>query len=436
MGRQSRQATIAFAALCLAVALGSAIWAADGDRPPLRTYPPAAEDPGRLVVRSFALNPYNRALDGQWECSIVASDGNCYFGSSTHSFAVGSAFFKYDPQAKTLTCLSKNLMELRNDLGTPLEKVHSDIDEANGWLYFASKEGGAGRGSGKGGGVVLGYELATGTFRNFGVVHPGAMIYSGIAADPQRDRLWVTPISGDMHLYWLDVKTGDKKNVGSLPQGGACFYLFVDGAGDCWFTLRGEKHSRALFRASAADGKIERFDNALPEGADWWSWAQPLGDGRRAVVLLEKTMYLPSRLYVFDSTKVGTTEAFRFVKDLGICGLGNALAGNRFYIVQRPGGKRFADGGSGQNDLRLHSLVIPEEGEAELVNHGIIVDQDGRYPMRIHALSADTKGRVFMTGDWWLLPGEKGTDKSTDRVGQGILNRGQFFAVAELAAAE
>lgn len=37
------------------------------------------------MVQSFALNGYKRVLDGQWQGIRYASDGNVYFGSSTHS---------------------------------------------------------------------------------------------------------------------------------------------------------------------------------------------------------------------------------------------------------------------------------------------------------------------------------------------------------------
>ncbi len=57
----------------------------------------AQEPIPELRVRSYPLNPYNSDLDGQWQASIAASDGYCYFASSTHSARKGAAFFKYDP---------------------------------------------------------------------------------------------------------------------------------------------------------------------------------------------------------------------------------------------------------------------------------------------------------------------------------------------------
>ena len=45
-------------------------------------------------MRSFPLNTYKRQLDGQWEGIRLASDGNVYFASSSHSAHHGGSFFK------------------------------------------------------------------------------------------------------------------------------------------------------------------------------------------------------------------------------------------------------------------------------------------------------------------------------------------------------
>ena len=37
------------------------------------------------TVQSYSLNVFEQKLDGQWQGAMVASDGNVYFGGSTHS---------------------------------------------------------------------------------------------------------------------------------------------------------------------------------------------------------------------------------------------------------------------------------------------------------------------------------------------------------------
>jgi hypothetical protein len=401
-----------------------------------------AGDEEKLVARSFALNPYNGDLDGQWQASRVASDGRCYFASSTHSARRGAAFFRYDPAKGELSCLSKDLNPVCGEDASktpPQGKVHSDIVEEGGWIYFATHLANYWPEAEKAytGAHVLGLELASGKFRDFGVVHPNHSIYSGIAVDRERRRLWVITRTFNPDrkgepsmLYWIDLRTGEKRRVGEVSPGGASFYLFVDRRGDCWFTVSG---GRGCLYVARAEGRIERFEGALPEGGDWWDWAQPLADGDRCVFLMG---YNPQgRLWVFDSTREIGPGAFKAGATVGMTHLGQALAGGRVYLVQRrdPAAK-WASGGGGENDLHLRSL--PVGGEGGVADHGLIVDQDGRFPWRIHAVSADGKGRVFMTGDWHLRPGEEGSEKGMLRHDTGdrykALPRGQFFAVADV----
>ena len=101
--------------------------------PPPHTGPTAA-------VQSFALNGYKRVLDGQWQGIRYASDGNVYFGSSTHSAHHGAAFFKFDPRTDQVTLLADDITIIAGEdpQTNPQGKLHSDIVEANGWLYMST----------------------------------------------------------------------------------------------------------------------------------------------------------------------------------------------------------------------------------------------------------------------------------------------------------
>ncbi|HEX9617791.1 MAG TPA: hypothetical protein VGA03_10275, partial [Anaerolineales bacterium] len=58
---------------------------------------------------SIALNEIKPDYDGQWQGITVASDGNCYFGSSTHSYRHGAGFFRFDPRTRELTILADDM---------------------------------------------------------------------------------------------------------------------------------------------------------------------------------------------------------------------------------------------------------------------------------------------------------------------------------------
>jgi hypothetical protein len=177
----------------------------------------------RVAVETFYLNQYVAVLDGQWSGICVASDGNCYFGSSTHSHNHGAAFLRYSPPTKKVTVLCEDITTLcgEDPKNTPQGKLHSPIVECDGWLYFGTHLG-TYREEAKNaypGGHVLGYELASGKFRDFGVVRARHSNYSAMQVDRRRKRLYVfvTPF-GDQeakkdgsHLYRMDLASGRSK---------------------------------------------------------------------------------------------------------------------------------------------------------------------------------------------------------------------------------
>jgi len=94
----------------------------------------------RQSMQTFALNDYKRELDGQWQGIRLASDGNVYFASASHSAHHGASFFKYDTTTGQVTELVHEITDIcGEDVQTnPQGKIHSDIVEANGWLYLAT----------------------------------------------------------------------------------------------------------------------------------------------------------------------------------------------------------------------------------------------------------------------------------------------------------
>jgi hypothetical protein len=126
-------------------------------------------------------------------------------------------------------------------------------------------------------------------------------------------------------------------------------------------------------------------------------------------------------------------HAFYPLRRIGPTGLGKALAGTRVYYIQRANREdRQQNQG---DDLHLMSVSI-DITDLRITDHGLIVDQNGRRPWRIQSLSADEQGHVYMVGDWYLLPGEKGLLRYRGDTGLDIYEeqiRGQFFAVADVS---
>ena len=401
--------------------------------------------PSTTPPQSFPLNPYVQVLDGQWQGTKFASDGNCYFASSTHDNKHGAAFFRYQPDIKVLTLLTNDITRVCGEDPTvtpPQGKIHSDIVEHNGWLYFATHLGNywIEAQTNYTGAHVVGYELATGNFHDFGVIRSNHTIYAGIGLDPVRNKLIVYTTrdwgaSPGSYVYRVDIGTGTNEFLGAVP-GIAAFWFFVDSQGDCWISPQADNGS--LLRVRSATGQIDRWDNVQPadelQGDRFWAWAQPLPDGDRCVFRLQDG----NNLYTFDAGQFRTNSAtgFSVVQNIGPYGLGMALGQDRVFYIQRA---NRLEGQQGFQDFHLFSVSLATNVTPAILDHGLIADQSGRLAWRIPGMAADSSNRVYMVGDWWLLPGEQGSPTGTFRHVDGPGTnytaevRGEFFAVTKVS---
>jgi hypothetical protein len=416
---------------------------------------PASSTPGTQPVRTFSLNKYKRELDGQWQGIRLASDGNVYFASSTHSAHHGAAFFEYDTKAGQVKELVHEITEVcGEDVQTnPQGKIHSDVVEANGWLFMATHFSSEKPGAKKTwtGAHALGYEIATGKMRDYGVLKPGFTAYSAVGVDPKRNYLYVFLTSQNKGqaacVYRIDTRSGDKVELGRVSEesnGGwdyVSYWMFVDKRGDVWFSIKNQ--NGALQQIHGDTGKIEVHANALPPLIRWDAnvredaahlqasrsiyWMQPL-DGDRALL----TMWPDGgMLYSFDATKP-LSEAFTPLKHIGYTYLGGlAVGGDRVYYYQR---KNRAYGNQEFKDFHLLSVSLDAAAGYPITDHGLLVDQDGRNAWRLPGMQADARGHVYMVGDWWTNPGDLGSLRYSWNGGKekyDPVKRGEFFGVAE-----
>ena len=433
---------------------------------------------------SIALNEIKSDYDGQWQGITIASDGNCYFGSSTHSYKHGAGFFRFEPRTRKFTILADDITTICGEdlTRTPSQgKIHSPIVEYDGWLYFTThlsnywKEA-IDRYTGA---HVLGYELATGHFRDFGIVRPRFSIYSFINVDPVRQALYVfsVPFADDdkekegSRVYRIDIPTGQMQVVGEPAGKGrnASFWSYVDLDGNCWFSMWGAGGRLPaggcgnLYRMVATSGQIECMNDVLPEARLWpdgkrrsensqadrsWTWAQQLPTRESCLFAMGMWGGDDERLWVFDPSKnIATGAAFQPVGFVGPVFLALALGRDRVFYIQRGDlvshrdysgeEKREEDPDIvGKNeDYHLKSISIAAENYGQVTDHGAIVDQMGRAPRMVNSLAADQEGRVYMVGSWHVLPGDQPTlqinlenPKEFQR-----MKRGQFFACCDVS---
>lgn len=436
-------------------------------------------------THTVSLNKLVPDYDGQWQGITAASDGACYFGSSTHSPRHGAGFFRFDPVSRQLTILAEDVTAIcgENPAKTPPQgKIHSPVVERDGWLYFATHLANYWEEAKNTytGAHVIGYRMATSEFRDFGILRPRFSIYSAIDVDPNQRVLYAFSVpfaSEDMqndgcHLYKMDTSSGEKRDLGRVvPRGqGACFWFYIDHQGDCWFTTwRKHGHYQEggrgnVYRVSASTGEISRLDNVLPEcrlapdGAPVpedlladraWTWACPMPERRRCVFTMGHLAGEDERLWTFDPSKdITTGEAFQPVAFVGPTFLPVALGKDRVFYIQR-GDLVSARGWSAEaerdkdpdivgrtEDLHLKSVSLDPQARGAVIDHGKIVDQDGRTPRHIDSLASDQEGRVYMVGSWHLLQEEPGTrqwDWEQPVSGFRRVKRGQFFSFADVS---
>lgn len=420
----------------------------------------------QCIGYSVSLNSIDPRFDGQWQGITTASDGACYFAASTHSDQRGAGFFRFDPKNREVSVLAEDMTtECGEDINrtTPQGKIHSPIVEAGGKLFLSTHLGGYWPGAPEAypGAHVLSYDLSDRTFHDYGVVRDRFTIYSAIGVDPERKKLFafVVPWADEdverdgCHLYRIDITNGEKEDLGRVGPSGriACFWFFVDQAGNCWFSLWRaaggfpEGGHGNLFRVRPDESGIEMYPGVLPDCrllyADGqalpdseatmldraWTWVAPLPDRKNSVFLMGMFAGEDERLWRFTPGEAPpTSENFSSIGVVGPTFLATALGGDRVYYVQR-GNVRAARGWCAEferdrdpagvdwmdiahrEDLHLKSISLNSEDNAEVTDHGLIVDQDGRTARHIDALAADNSGRVFLTGSWHLLPGEAGT---------------------------
>ncbi len=386
-----------------------------------------------VTVESHNLNLFRRILDGQWLGIRYATDGNCYFGSSTHCAHDGASFFKYDPRSSDVTMLREDITTLchNNPYRFPQGKIHSDMVEANGWVYWTSHFSSELPSAMDiwPGAHLFGYQLKTGKFRDYGVIRKKCTCYAGFAVDVPRNLayVYVSPmdaagyaVSGGSHLYRYKLTSGAKTDLGVVYKGtyGTCFWLFVNQRGDCWFSQAYDHGNLRVARHGT--NHIDVFKHALPKLYNWrtatvnrsstaqdqrWiMWMQPLPDGNRAVFT---EGYYGGMLYTFDSTKdVASGAAFKNVRFIGETDLGLAVCGNKVYYIQRANNQF---GHQEYHDFHLLSVELNSKVTPHIDDLGLIEDQDSRTPWRIETLMTDGANTVFMDGDWWLNSGDVGT---------------------------
>ena len=335
-------------------------------------------------------------------------------------------------------------------------KIHSPIVECDGWLYLTTHlsnywEEAINNYTGA---HVLGYELSTGKFRDFGIARERYSIYSALNVDKINKKIYVfvVPWTKDdldndgSHLYQIDIKTGEKVDLGVVgkKERSNCNWFFIDDKQNCWFTL-----FKNHWPSSFDDGNLYHFDpktgvincynsvlpmgKLAPDGAPapeklkrerCWTWAEALPGNKQCLFTMGWLGGGDERLWIFDPNKnIENGEAFQPITYIGATFLSVAYDNkDRVYFIQfndLKDARTYYTEATREYDrkdikfndeLHLRSVSIDQSKDSQVLDHGKIVDQDNRRVSMIEALAADDKGNVYMHGSWYSLsPDESST---------------------------
>ncbi len=398
------------------------------------------------VVNNVSLNEISPYYDGQWQGITVASDGACYFGSSAHNLIHGGGFLKFNPKTGSVEIIAEDLTNLVGDdmaKFTPQGKIHSPIIEIDGELFLAThlaaywnevldKYAGS---------YFLSYNIHTKEWDNYGIVKERFSTYSAIEVDKKRGKAYTMTVpfapedlAEGNHMFEIDLKTKEKRDLGRLGSGKASFYFYLDDIGRVWTpTWLG---AGSLYCYDPAVDSIMEYKNAFPEpklmnGENIavdpffkeysWTWARSIDDGEKCLFTMGDFGGGDERLWLFDPHEdINSKEAFTPICYIGNTFLSVALAGNRLYFIQQGDNelsrKYNSEGnrdlppdknGFHVNDLHLKSVSLDPDKGYKIIDHGKLIDEKGRTAAYIGSLAADESGNVYMSGSWLIKDGDQ-----------------------------
>ena len=162
--------------------------------------------------------------DSNYHAIYHATDGNVYFVVSSHLSDTHAHLFRYDPVSEEVVELADIGVVLGEESGIaiPQGKIHSDIFEHEGRLYFGTHAGFYVRGGTSElkpypGGHFMSFDLATGRFEDYGIGAPEEGLIT-VAADGDRRRLYALTWPSGIFIY-CDIATRTIRSFGPSVEG-------------------------------------------------------------------------------------------------------------------------------------------------------------------------------------------------------------------------
>ena len=208
----------------------------------------AAETPQFVPVKHYRFSTVDK--DAQmWSALYAASNGRIYVGLCTHADAAN--LYEFDPQTETMRHLA-NLTELNGERGQGTwtnGKIHVQMQELDGWIYFGSLSEDNGPPAIDAGSYRGPYwyriEMKTGRVEQLSRINSFWGVL-GQAMDPKRRLIYGLAENGHLYKYYIDRNWTE--DLGRADEWDVCRTIFIDDLGNVY--------------GSYPPGKIWKYDVA------------------------------------------------------------------------------------------------------------------------------------------------------------------------------
>lgn len=354
--------------------------------------------------------------DSNYNAIIQASDGNVYYVICSHNKKSGAHMFRYNPRTGEVKIIGDLTAVVGEDRTKVIcqGKVHSDIYEVDGKLYFGTHAGSWDM-TYPGGHFVC-YNLKTGKFQDFGIGVPNQGLVA-MTMDTKRMRMYAVTWPGYTFCYY-DVNTGKKKSwatsfapvimqgprsIGVDPRTGNAYWHNMD---DTIASYNFEKDDIETLSKPKFDAPMFHIPLDKSAGCVWRSirWSEPM---QRFYGI----MYYSDWLFSYEP-KTADIEIIDRVASAPNRKTGKTSYSSLAFELSKDGKTLYyiAPGISPKDSTEELHLVTYDIPLRHYVDHGAIVLDDGRRPRYCQGMEVGTDGSLYFVA--WIpftdLKSEKG----------------------------
>lgn len=363
--------------------------------------------------------------DASYHAVTQASNGYVYYVICSHKKNSSARMFRYNPKTervKTIGILNDIVGEDPQKV-FPQGKVHSDLYEHKGKLYFATHTGAYARGGTSErdpypGGHFLSYDLTTGEFHDYGIPEPEQGIVS-MNMDTQRERMYGITWPDLMFVY-CDIKTGRLKSFGTSviapgvkdlmnvtfgprslgldPRTGNVYWHNMDNTISCY---NYEQDSIFVLDQPRLDRPIFRIPNIRNETHVAWRsirWSSSLN---KFFALTYYSEYLFSfepqskKLEIIDRIATESNRKSGTIPNRGNLAFELSPDGKTVYYMT----EERVDEEEGRPTIKLH-LITYNIPLRHYTDHGPVELKDGRNPSYCQSLDVGEDGNLYIVS--WI----------------------------------